>query len=371
MKIAVVRGDFLSGWELPIFEPWLKNHEVTLFLGKKPIYNVSIDKRFKVERLFCPVDLCFGKVRRWQMAILNRVFVDAHFLFGLEEKLKGFDVAYTAETFYNFSRQCIRAKKKGYIKAVVMHVGENIAFNNEGIWGRKELKQEVMAGTDKFIAITDQARKVLIQEGADPSKIVRADPGVDLTRFKPRGIRDIRDMGEMRGKRKIRLLTVGRLVAEKGIAQMVRVFRGLRGVWGVGVELVVVGKGPLETLLHTPGITHIPSLPHKDMPALYNSCDIYVHYPVGNQTWAEQWGFVLAEAMACGLPVVALNRGSVGEVLKDAGYLVDSQKEFQDTLEKLIANKNLRRKTKKIIYDVRKFSAQVERVLYEAVNCHC
>lgn len=192
MKIAVVRGDFLGGWEIPVFELWLKRHEVTIFTGKIPVNNVVIPlasptggSGFKVEKLFCPVDLNFGKVSRWKMGILNRLFIDAHVLFGLEEKLKGFDVVYTAETSYFFSLQCIWAKRQGCVKKVIVHCFENIPFNNEKIWGRKWLKQTVLREADGFIVPTEGARKVLILEGADEKKIFKLIPGVDLKHFKP------------------------------------------------------------------------------------------------------------------------------------------------------------------------------------------
>lgn len=185
MKIAVVRGDFMGGWEVPVYEPWLKRHEVTIFTGKIPVNKVIIPQGFKVEKLFSPVDLNFGKISRWKMGILNRLFIDAHILFGLEEKLKGFDVVYTAETSYFFTLQCIWAKRKGYVKKVIVHCFENIPFNNEKIWGRKWLKQTALREADKFIVPTEGARKVLLLEGADGKKIFKLIPGVDLKHFKP------------------------------------------------------------------------------------------------------------------------------------------------------------------------------------------
>jgi glycosyltransferase involved in cell wall biosynthesis len=43
--------------------------------------------------------------------------------------------------------------------------------------------------------------------------------------------------------------------------------------------------------------------------------------------WPEPFGLVMIEAMACGTPVIAFNRGSVPEVVEDGltGFIVEDQ----------------------------------------------
>ncbi|HEY6433931.1 MAG TPA: glycosyltransferase family 4 protein [Acetobacteraceae bacterium] len=45
--------------------------------------------------------------------------------------------------------------------------------------------------------------------------------------------------------------------------------------------------------------------------------------------WPEPFGLVMIEAMACGTPTIALNRGSVSEVIEDGltGYIVETEQE--------------------------------------------
>lgn len=70
--------------------------------------------------------------------------------------------------------------------------------------------------------------------------------------------------------------------------------------------------------------THIrivENLRYLDTPKLYGDSRALL-FPV---EWEEPFGLVMIEAMACGTPVIAFNRGSVPEVVKDGvtGFIVD------------------------------------------------
>jgi len=147
-KIALVRGKFLNAYEMQIFEPLAKKYEIIAFGSSNP-YQENF--AFPVVKLPSPMDLPEFPEK---MPILNRVFTDAHYLFGLESKLKGFDLVHSAETYFNYTQQALRAKERGYIKKVVATVLENIPFNNEGIRGRKEFKENARKNLDHLVALT-------------------------------------------------------------------------------------------------------------------------------------------------------------------------------------------------------------------------
>ena len=54
-------------------------------------------------------------------------------------------------------------------------------------------------------------------------------------------------------------------------------------------------------------------------------------------TWAEPFGLFMAEAMACGTPVIALRKGSTPEVVRhgETGFVVDSVEEMADAVANL------------------------------------
>lgn len=54
-------------------------------------------------------------------------------------------------------------------------------------------------------------------------------------------------------------------------------------------------------------------------------------------TWEEPFGLFLAEAMACGTPVIAFNRGAVPEVIEDGvtGYIVEDVEAMVDATQRI------------------------------------
>ncbi|MGD9793294.1 MAG: glycosyltransferase family 4 protein [Acidimicrobiia bacterium] len=138
--------------------------------------------------------------------------------------------------------------------------------------------------------------------------------GVDVTRFTPRSTSDT--VGPLS------VGYVGRLEEHKGV----RV--AIDAVTGTTHHLHVYGTGPhAETLRTHASQNHAPetfhgALPHDDLPAVYRTFDVLVVPSQIRANWMEQFGRVVVEAMASGVPVIASNAGALPEVLGDAGVVV-------------------------------------------------
>ncbi len=118
---------------------------------------------------------------------------------------------------------------------------------------------------------------------------------------------------------------VGRLVPEKGVDGLVEAVAGLGGTW----RLVIVGAGPererLEAQVRRRGlggrVVFEGVISSVRMPALYRELDALVLPSRSRPNWVEQFGRVLIEAMACGVPVIGSDCGEIPNVIGDAGLV--------------------------------------------------
>ncbi len=72
-------------------------------------------------------------------------------------------------------------------------------------------------------------------------------------------------------------------------------------------------------------MTFRPFIPSTQMPAFYQSLDAFVLPSRTRPGWKEQFGRVLIEAMACGVPVVASRCGEAPNVVGNAGLVFDEE----------------------------------------------
>lgn len=118
----------------------------------------------------------------------------------------------------------------------------------------------------------------------------------------------------------------GRLVTEKGIETLLRACAALPfpswtlHLLGAGAE-----RPRFEMLANQLGLsdrTHfLGSLPSTRITDFYRTLDVLVLPSISRPNWIEQFGRVLIEAMACGVPVIGSNSGEIPNVIGDAGLV--------------------------------------------------
>lgn len=136
--------------------------------------------------------------------------------------------------------------------------------------------------------------------------------GVDVSLFDPaRRSRAARERLTRGRRADVVALYVGRLAPEKGLERLAGVPEH------PGVHLSLVGQGPLrqslEATLDPSTTTFVGPLSGVELAEAYASADVFVFPSV-----VETFGFVLLEALASGLPVVAVETATSQEVLSDA-----------------------------------------------------
>lgn len=159
------------------------------------------------------------------------------------------------------------------------------------------------------------AASLLQKWGYRGPSIVAPQLGVDTVRFSPQ-LRTPTD-GHFR------VGFVGRLVPGKGVDLLIRACKMLRAE-GHSVRLIIVGRGPSEHALRRMAADGgLPPLwvewrgwvAHSSVPRQLGSMDVLVLPSRSLPDWTEQFGHVLIEAMAMGIPVIGSCSGAIPDVI--------------------------------------------------------
>ncbi len=180
-------------------------------------------------------------------------------------------------------------------------------------WGERW----VLRHADYALMGTESAAQVWRAKGYTGPQAVVPQFGVDPDLFKP---------APRREDHPFTIGYVGRLVEEKGVHLLLEAAARLDGDW----RLRVIGSGPergaLGALSERLGIarqiTWIDWAASTDMPTHYHRLDVLAIPSLTRPNWKEQFGRVITEAMASGIPVVGSDSGAIPDILGDAGLVV-------------------------------------------------
>ena len=200
--------------------------------------------------------------------------------------------------------------------------------------GREIGEAQVVEAADRLVANTPREAAELVElYGADPARVVVAEPGVDLTMFSPGSKAEARARVGIPADA-VLLLFVGRIqplkapdVLVRAAAELVRRRPDLRSRLVVGILGGASGTGVrnpmgLAELAQQLGIADlvrfVPPVDRSTLAQWYRAADL-----VAVPSHSESFGLVAVEAQACGTPVVAANVGGLPTAVGPAGVLVD------------------------------------------------
>jgi glycosyltransferase involved in cell wall biosynthesis len=312
-RVVVLRGHSANPWDLRPWELLEDRFDVTVLVTGSNAFDLT-GVGLRVEH----VDALRDRLPRGRAGDLVALAVGDRYL-GLEQHLDGAAIVHAAEIGVPYSHGPALLRDRLGFK-LVLTVWETIPFVEayRRFRGRRQ-RRETIPRVDLFLPATERARRMLLLEGAPADRLEVAPPGIDTGRFA------ITDPPAQHV-----VLSAGRLVWEKGHQDVLRAVAWLRRE-GRDVRAAVVGAGPEEARLRAHArdlaledvVDWRTSVPYDEMPAVFAAASCFVLASLPTPVWEEQFGMVLAEAAACGLPIVAAASGAIPEVLDGHGRLFE------------------------------------------------
>jgi phosphatidylinositol alpha-1,6-mannosyltransferase len=221
----------------------------------------------------------------------------------------------------------------GLFTIIYVH-GEEVSIANA--YDRNATRRRrALAAAGRVITVSRFSKQVLIDRMGVPAERITLIPnGVDLSRFstRPRNP-ELTERYGLAGRRV--LISVGRLVARKGIDRVIACLPALCGDYPDLVYLVV-GDGEerdaLERQVAELGLSDkvmfAGAVPDDELPDHYVLGDVFIlpHGIMPNGD-TEGFGIVFLEANACGVPVIAGSAGGSADAVQDGdnGLMIDGQ----------------------------------------------
>jgi glycosyltransferase involved in cell wall biosynthesis len=213
----------------------------------------------------------------------------------------------------------------------------------------KKVVHDYCRKCDAIIAPSSAIKKIIIENQV--KKPVYVIPsGINVDRFnEDTGKREfVRNKYNIK-ENEILLVTACRLAKEKNVDFLVRAFKFIHDT-KKNVKLMIIGDGAVKEEIEQEAkdlgledsVIFTGFLATEDMASHYQAGDIFVFASL-----TETQGLVAVEAMAAGLPVVAIKASGIEDMVKNGndGILTDNDEQnFADNAIKLIEDGDLRKK---------------------------
>ena len=259
--------------------------------------------------------------------------------------------------------------------AVVFYSAVNV--HRTWRWPYRAIERWVLASADGAHCPNQDVPRILRAKGLASQPVAVIPLGVDAERFAPSApLAESGSVGhpDAPGSAEPRIGFVGRLEPVKGLDVLLAAFARLTApaalvIAGDGSErarlqaaadawnarqatpvpaLAVAGAapGPDERVARPRGrIVVLPPVPYEDLPGFLRSLDVLVLPSVTLlPDQREQFGRVLVEAMAAGVPVIGSSSGAIPEVVGDAGLIVPERDPaaLAEAIARVLAEPDLR-----------------------------
>ena len=174
---------------------------------------------------------------------------------------------------------------------------------------------------DVVLTLAIKSKIELMGIGLDSRRIRVFTYWVDQNVFRPMNKEECKK--ELAFEDKFVVLFVGRLLGIKGVKVLIEVARRFAGL--KDVLFMFVGDGPLADEVRTASdgsgnIIYVGKIENRQLSVYYNVADVVVVPSL----YEEGFGRVVLEAISCGTPAIASNRGGIPEALDPSvGVLIE------------------------------------------------
>jgi len=224
-------------------------------------------------------------------------------------------------------------------------MSESARHDQPRSWWKETIKRRIVKLYSAALVGGQRHVDYLVELGMPRDRIFTGYDVVDNDYFARRAL-EIRnsepEIRNMYGLPENYFLASARFIEKKNLPRLIRAYAEYRhrsqgtgvtdpGYNGAPWDLVLLGDGPLrETLssqlstLNLQAHVHLPGFKQYDqLPVYYALANAFVH-----ASTTEQWGLVVNEAVASGLPVILSERcGCVPELFGDNGFTFDPMNE--------------------------------------------
>ena len=251
------------------------------------------------------------------------------------------DLVHIEQEVYSFTAAQVSLAAKAAGRKVVIFSWENLDRPVHPM--QRIARRIVLRAADAIVAGSAEGAELVRRWGFRKRIEVIPQLGVDPSTFRPSSVS---------GGRPFSIGYVGRLVQEKGVDLLLQAL-ALLAEEGREFQCVICGDGPrgegLRVLARRLGLADriqwSGELAHEGIPDLMRTLDVLVLPSRSAPQWKEQFGHVLIEAMATGIPVAGSSSGAIPEVIgrPDMVFREEDHRGLAGILERLMTSERLRR----------------------------
>jgi glycosyltransferase involved in cell wall biosynthesis len=237
--------------------------------------------------------------------------------------------------------------------------------------------REYMQKCQHIVIPSESIREILVREYGLQERYTVIPTGIDLEPYQCADWESLRK--EQGWHDETVLMSVGRLAPEKNWDTLLQAFAKVSSE-RTGLRLVLIGDGPargaLQSLASELGIaelvTFTGALPFDQVPCYLKAADMFAFASV-----TETQGLVTIEAMAAGLPIVAVDGPGTRDIVEHGkqGFLVENDADaLAKGIEKLLADAQRRKRfsnralKKAKTFDIDELGKQMMSVYEQAIQ---